>query len=732
MTEVNMGDVEEYQKKSLGRFYYKTLEAYGSKADKMILAMFGQMLEMTPMTKNGKTLLDFVKGDINEKSHHKVVAIVGQSGAGKTATIVDLARQHFVVYCVCSDPRSMNNLDFTDTNFAFLAKEVEAMVNNIRKPDTLEEVKDNDTLLKQFAGERVEIEFLARLLFLQLLFKMKPELTSEQFFREQIGGAITIAKLVGKVRQYDAVTIHTMLICLQEDLTKHIYSKNQGLVIALDEAHIAVNNILAGKLISPSALLGNKKILNRKNELKKKYQRGFLTPLCATLSNLHATLVVLGTSLSLSNADHVYTSVSKPTNFEKITSFPSINEQNVDNLLKKAIDLSDCEISPAKRRRLTGRPRFSANVISQLMEKNDSDTVTKQEVLDYAVDSAIDQAKDDLKSITCDLLTNDKTDNMLAHLLSRMVLAYKLRNGKISFAHTKESDFVVNALCSMHTDSDGMHLIMDEPLVIEVVEKELKRRNVNPVKYLDQLNQVIENLGPDTTVKGNMLELLIRRCLQRFNGFDLTNLPFLKGFKALPTWCKGLKLQIDEVNTANGFGYKGHGLEADLEFLKDRPANKMLIEHSGIRQDGTWFFSNKQYAGSIGIKLYSEFLKENIHTENETSTDIRSSFLKKDGTSNPSLQRIREDFEASNVPSDLKGILRIHLEFPGVKGSKLKTSVKRDPKYPGVEDVMVYIDCSNMDEFFYDGIHENQNDVYILKSIIRYVTTKSREVTCSM
>jgi len=396
---------------------------------------------------------------------------------------------------------------------------------------------------------------------------------------------------VGKLRQYDTTTISNLL---QEDLTKHLYSQSQGLVIALDEAHIAEKRILAGKLISLSALLRNEKILNQKNELEERYQRGFLTPLCATLSsNMHATLVVLGTSLSLLDADHVYTAISKRINFERITNFPSINEQDVDNLLKKAIDLSDCEIPPAKRQRLTGRPRFSANVIGHLMEKNDSDTDTKQDVLNCAIDSAIDQAKNGLKIIMCNLLTNDKTGK-IAHLLSRMVLAYKLHNGKVSFASILEADFVNNALCSLHNDSDGIHLIMDEPLVIEVVEEELKSRNVDPafLEYLDKFNQVVENLGTGTTVKGNILEPLIRRCLQRFNGFDLTNLPFLKGFKALPTWCKGLKLQIDEVNTANGFGYNGHGHDADLEFLKNRPANKMLIEQSGTRQDGMWFFSN--------------------------------------------------------------------------------------------------------------------------------------------
>ena len=86
MSEVDMRDVEKYQKQTLGRFYYKVLP-YGTKADKLILAMFGQILEKAPMTDIGETLLDLVKNDIGETSHHRVVAMVGRSGAGKTARL---------------------------------------------------------------------------------------------------------------------------------------------------------------------------------------------------------------------------------------------------------------------------------------------------------------------------------------------------------------------------------------------------------------------------------------------------------------------------------------------------------------------------------------------------------------------------------------------------------------------------------------------------------------------
>ncbi|KAG0177015.1 hypothetical protein DFQ28_004498, partial [Apophysomyces sp. BC1034] len=200
--------------------------------------------------------------------------------------------------------------------------------------------------------------------------------------------------------------------------------------------------------------------------------------------------------------------------------------------------------------------------------------------------------------------------------------------------------------------------------------------------------------------KGDMLEPLIRRSLQRFNGWDLVNLPFLRGIK-LPRWCTGRKLLIEGINTANGFGFKGKGAWGDFEFLKERPPNKLLIEQFGTRQDGAWFFDD-HYAGSIAIKLYTDPLRVSVHEENETSSDIRKSFLKKDGVNeNSSLKHVRKEFKASLEDKKIKGILRIHLEFPSVSGTRPVTRVETD-RTTGEEDVMVHIDSENMDEFFYE------------------------------
>lgn len=56
----------------------------------------------------------------------------------------------------------------------------------------------------------------------------------------------------------------------------------------------------------------------------------------------------------------------------------------------------------------------------------------------------------------------------------------------------------------------------------------------------------------------------------------------------------------------------------------------MLIADEGTRPDGVWFFSDKQYTGSLAIKLYNSPISQDTHKENETSSDIRCCFLKKE------------------------------------------------------------------------------------------------------
>ncbi|KAF7721299.1 hypothetical protein EC973_004960 [Apophysomyces ossiformis] len=724
---VDVRAAERFQRDKLGCFYKKLLP-YAITADSIYLQMLGNMLNEQPQSAYGETLINLVERDFNKNTDLGVVALVGRSGAGKTATVIELAKKHFVIYILCTDPAAGISPGFRDTNFVKLAIDVGAICARFPKTDPLENLIDNDARMKALVQERVEIEFLARLLFLKLLFVDNPELTPEQFFREQInGGVLTVSRLRSVLIKYDGETIRCMREDLRADIVENHLNKHQkkrGLAIALDEAQIAGHNILPRRFLAAKAVrMSIENLVDHKNRVRGDFQRGFITPLCAQLCDVGATLIVLGTSLSLQDADNPYSSICKKTNFTRILRFPCFNERNQQEVLSEIIDVSDCGLPPAKRRKLTGRARFTVNVVTELLQCPDIKSNSKQQTLDKAFDSAIKTAKEDIERSIQQLINDDKTGE-ITRLLSRMVLADKLHKGKISFASTRLADFVDKSLCSLRSEYYDFYYVMDEPLVVEVAEEELKMSNVDPVfvEYLDQFNRLIENLGVNATAKGDMLEPLVRRALQRFNGFDLADLPFLKGTR-LPTWCNGLKLQIDEINTARGFGYNENGIRADLEFLKARPTNKMLIEGHGISHDGAWFFNN-HYAGTVAIKLCTQPMAEAKHEHNENSSDIRCSFLRYQGiSSNPSLEQIRGEFEASGVPSDIKGMLRIHLELPSVSGCRPTTYVKMDPT-TGNEDIMVYIDSLNMDKFFYEGISEHVEEIRIFKRLLKYVIGK--------
>ncbi|KAF9116504.1 hypothetical protein BGW39_002721 [Mortierella sp. 14UC] len=720
---VDPKDVEVSQRDQLGPFYKRPLP-YHQTATDTSLVMLGLELDKQARTSDGKTLHSIVEGDVGS-IRHRVVAMVAPSGSGKTATVIDLARKHFVVYCVCCSPSTTISPDFKDPNFITLAKDVERIYRNIadKKPGTMSmsDLLNVDSDVKAFTQERVEHEFLARLLFLQLLFNNNPRLEPQEFFREQttIGGASTIRGLVKGLRVYDSTTINDMLDEVQTNLHSLLDPNGLGLVIALDEAQVAVTDILAGKLISPSALAQNRNdpgILFNKSQIQLKFRRGFLTPLSAALSNIQATLVILGTALSLQDADNVYSAVGKANNFTTITDFPQFDEDDVIKMLSSLVDLSDCDIPPAKRRKLSGRARFSIGIVNRLVTTG-SIQDAKQATLDNAVDYTMKNVRDGLRPGIRTILGSDRTGEA-ARLLSRMVLAYHLQGGKISFSSSQQSDFVDKALCRLQPHPDGIHQIMDESIVIEAVEEELKALGKDPafLEYMSLIYQIVGNFGPASSSKGDALEPLARRSLQRFNGFRLVDLPFLQGI-TLPKWCNGLLLRIDEINTASGFGYVN-----DLDFLTKCPPNRMLVAKSGTLPDGIWFFPDKRYAGSLAVKLYSSPVSQTTREENETSSDVRACFLQKDGISiNPFLTNTRRSFEASGTPSNLRGILRIHVVLPRVQRGTPPTRVRKDP-VTGVEDVMVYIDLSNMDSFFDESIAANKDDMAKLKRLIEFVS----------
>jgi hypothetical protein len=93
--------------------------------------MLGLELDKQTSTSDDKTLHSIVEGDIGKYSDLRIVAMVAPSGSGKTATVVDLASKHFVIYCVCCSPSPTISPGFKDPGFIALAKDVERIYRSV-------------------------------------------------------------------------------------------------------------------------------------------------------------------------------------------------------------------------------------------------------------------------------------------------------------------------------------------------------------------------------------------------------------------------------------------------------------------------------------------------------------------------------------------------------------------------------------------------------------------------
>lgn len=184
--------------------------------------------------------------------------------------------------------------------------------------------------------------------FLQRLQNNNVDLEPQEFFLAQTtaGSARAFPKLVKMLRCCTSGMIDYMLQKVQTKLHALLSPKRRGQVIAVDDSQVTVNNILARKLISEPALVKNREaLLDDKGQIKLKFRRSFFSPLSVTLSEMEVTLVILGTAVSLQEADEVYSSIAEQTNFIRVTEFPQFDADDdaddVNRMLSDLVDLSD-------------------------------------------------------------------------------------------------------------------------------------------------------------------------------------------------------------------------------------------------------------------------------------------------------------------------------------------------------------------------------------------------------
>jgi len=224
---------------------------------------------------------------------------------------------------------------------------------------------------------------------------------------------------------------------------------------------------------------------------------------------------------------------------------------------------------------------------------------------------------------------------------------------------------------------------------------------------------MLTNLGTNSSAKGEAFELLVYRSLQRFNGKVLADLPFVKDIKDLPEWCKTTTLNVRNFGTAKELGYDDDSTWDDVEFFENTPGGELLIPNNLTRPDGALLLEDKEYGLSLAIKLHSQPVDSGKHVSNEGSSNLRNCFMTTENKVNSKLEGQRRQFTKTAFHK-LEGILRIHLEFPKVSGGTPQS-------YVNGQDILVYIDSTNMDTFFDERIEEYSQDMVILKKLLKYI-----------
>jgi len=102
------------------------------------------------------------------------------------------------------------------------------------------------------------------------------------------------------------------------------------------------------------------------------------------------------------------------------------------------------------------------------------------------------------------------------------------------------------------------------------------------------------------------------------------------------------------------------------------------------------------HAGSLAIKFYTSSIPKSTCKENDSSSNIRNGFMNRDGSASNSARNFRERWKESLKIKPIKGMFRIHIVLPEVRGGTPKSCIQGN-------DVMIYSNRKNMGRLFEDN-----------------------------
>eukprot|EP00727_Mastigamoeba_balamuthi_P000489 m51a1_g10437 hypothetical protein (1556) ;mRNA; r:57452-64652 len=733
---LGMGDGREEMRQRLGPFALPADQtpAFVCLRGRVRLPLLGRVARApeprtTGFESGGLTLAEVVRADVQaaaptgtgEGTH--TVAIVDKSGAGKTASVVAVAQRHYVVYMLaraCASEVSQT-ADFVDRSFG-------AMVTRCQKrlrflggaPVMSHELRAVEEGNRQTVESLVYVELCVRLCALLALLRRGrlhgKMLEPARWIALQALGDIeaavdTVAEQWSDTPYGNAKGLcHALLRAVAECARQA--DPQVGIVVAIDEAQKIVQVNSSGYFVRSS-------VQSRADGLAvtDADYRSILSPVCGALSRLSATVVVLGTALSLEDANVVESVVGKYKVFRVIKALPPC--ESVADALGSVIDLSGCTVSDEYERLLRGRMRSSFVVLDKLVQvlSHRSPTDTKQQLLDKALEMAVGCVDAALTAQATHFLeSRPELHDSLSAALDQWL--WRPAEGKTVILSAKTADLVGSAL-------------FDEPLAFRALDKALPpyhrlKRHIGMMHTLATEMSLSLN---GTGIIGEAVQSIIYETLRGWNGIHVDRLPFVACIDGLPPWTATTRLDISSVGSAkairlrSGFRVDMPQAEMDFEFLARREVGTLLIPDQGTRPDGVLFMpGNHALLISIATRLAKRGREEALDAAKAVS-DVRSTDLAlcfrqegrkmhwADEMARKSKKPRRKRYMQEYSKNPASGCLRLHFAFAS------KARAEQESHVSG-QDVLVFINRDNLALFFDD---RNEAGPDIMQSIIRTV-----------
>jgi len=646
-----------------------------------------------------------------------VKMFIAVSGAGKTSTIFQVARESFTIYIPCTPEAVYGQPTRGERDKSGTFADLERAVKASALPLSRDQEKTEE-------AKRLSVVFFVAHYFALYLFLSKfPSAQPILFLLFQLNehGRIVIKTVFRELRHLSVTAGEKLTDEIREKLRPMLAVSRVRVLFAIDE-------------MEGAAKLGND-YLSRNGETGRSLLSPFLQAASIVRSVSISSMLLCGTGSSQDRFDSITSDIGKG-DIEKILAdaFPLAAREDVIRMLSTlpGITRDMVESLPDLEYLIDARFRLVARSMEIYMESKSAEPLPDVR-LQESIALAVKQHKDKLnKSIRAHVKgVSMEAKEVRLSLFHAVYVAANLSNGRMDFT-TSDLDLCRVGLGALK-DKDVFRV--SERFAIEVI-KEIFEENpkldasVAFRQSVADLKTVLRARGGTTTAKGELFENVVFNTFRRacFQNKAVSDLPFVAA----------LDDPVQEERKRQVWGSVTFRCLAVQALPKDDTDPRFVYNHPHVllspqehhRADGIMSLPDGHLL-QIGVKFYSSKVPAGKVESQFRATDPRKAYghAKKDAP-NQAHAGLRAEWDALGLAK--RKALRIHVTIPN-SAEPLDEALRAKHIYhPGTylmddDSLVVNINLSNLGLLFGNPETEEERATYLAITRLVQVVVKASE-----